>query len=230
MPSQTIQGNGGREVPSQIVTDGWGVTRSLRCVPIAMGAAAAILLSACACGGESEWVPPSMGTQAAYTRGVWVGRAGEPVYSPEAPSKVHIFPGRTVGYQLTSETPGSYRFRWTSDQLVSHSGFRRFHGSVWTPGHFLSVVPGCDDGSCALEDNDYVSRVERVAAGGERIEWNTLASDGWDGFSFKTDAEPIYFEVNVDGDARPDAFEYLSSSRPREIGAIGVAPSAGPPF
>jgi hypothetical protein len=124
-------------------------------------------------------------------------------------SKVHIFEGRTLGYELTAQSPSGFRFRWTTDNITHHTGVRRFTGSVWTPGHFLSFSPGCDDRSCDLEAGDHVSAVESVA-GGERIDWDTLAKNGWDGFSFSTDGSPLYFEVNVDGQPRPELLELVT--------------------
>ena len=42
--------------------------------------------------------------------------------------------------------------------------------------------------------------------GGEAITWSTNASDGWDGFSFVTDTEPVVYQVNVDTQPRQDLF------------------------
>jgi hypothetical protein len=61
--------------------------------------------------------------------------------------------------------------------------------------------------ACPLENGDVVSGVMQVA-GGEAITWSTNASDGWDGFSFVTDTEPVIYSVYVDGQERPDLFLY----------------------
>jgi hypothetical protein len=185
---------------------------------------AALTLILSSCGGTSEWVPASapVGSPFMASGGVWVtpsrGLESPVIVSPSVPdprSPVKIFAGRTLGYELTAKGHGAFRFRWTTDTLVSHSGARRFTGSVSTRGHFASLVPGCDDASCALEAGDYVSAVTRVPGGGERIDWDTVATDGWDGFSFTVaDSEPLYFEVDVDGRARPELLDLVNWTLP----------------
>jgi len=152
-------------------------------------------------------------------------------YSPRVAPRVHTFEGRTLGYELTAVGSASYRFRWTTDNLVSHGGVRRFTGSVSTAGHFVAFAPGCDDGSCDLEPGDHVSGVQKVP-GGERIDWDTLAMDGWDGFSFATDSAPLHFEVSVDGRPCPDRFELVAWNPPPPATSVGapvpLVPSAPP--
>ncbi len=172
-----------------------------------------------ACGGESAWIPaagPSEG------RGVWVQEASQPrstpgsiIYPLELGAKPPMKPGLAPGYELVSKSPGNYRFRWTGDFITAPSRVgRRFQGSVWTAGHFLSVTPGCDDQSCALEEGeDHLSAVEPIA-GGQRIVWDTVVWNGWDGFSFTTDAEPLYLELLVDGKARPDLLDFSAMRGP----------------
>jgi hypothetical protein len=192
-------------------------------VGAALGVGLALLLAGC--GGESAWVRVSAPVNGAVSPGgVWVGAANEvgprahtfPVGSLRAyeHARSHAFEGRTLGYELTAEASGRYRFRWTTDNLTHHTGVRRFTGSVWTAGHFLAFSPGCDDGSCDLEDGDYVSGVESAPGGGERIDWDTLAKDGWDGFSFTVDDQPLYFQVNVDGSSRPELLELVTWAAP----------------
>jgi hypothetical protein len=81
---------------------------------------------------------------------------------------------------------------------------------VWTTGTFTSVAPGCDNQTCPIEGGDYVSAIHAVA-GGQRIDWDTFASTGWDGFSFTTDTEPVYLDVFVDGARRPDLVSFPGS-------------------
>jgi len=181
-----------------------------RCgIGIALGVSA--LLGAC--GGESAWVPAS---GPAEGRGVWVQEAGERrstekavIFPLELDSKPPMRPGLAMGYELVSKAPGSYRFRWTGDFIATPAPVgRRFQGSVWTAGHFTSVIPGCDDRSCALEEGeDHLSAVEQVA-GGERIVWDTVVWNGWDGFSFTTDSEPLYLELLAEGKPRPDLLDF----------------------
>jgi hypothetical protein len=119
--------------------------------------------------------------------------------------KVPVAPGTKVGYALTAIAPMSYQFRWTGDDNVTGDGFQHFYGTIWTTGHFTSLTPGCDNMACPLESGDEVSSVIQVS-GGEAITWSTNASDGWDGFSFVTDTEPVIYQVNVDGQPRQDLF------------------------
>jgi hypothetical protein len=178
-----------------------------------------------ACGGE-PWIPAAGPTEG---RGFWVQgadvpRAGEKatIFPLELGSKPPMQPGLASGYELVSKTPSNYRFRWTGD-FVSHPApvGRHFQGSVWTAGHFTSVTPGCDDGSCALEEGeDHLSGIENVA-GGQRIVWDTVVWNGWDGFSFTTDAEPLYLELLVDGTARPDLLDFRAAGR-TSAPAVGV--------
>lgn len=50
-----------------------------------------------------------------------------------------------------------------------------------------------------------------MVTGGERIDWDTDASTGWDGFSFTTDTEPVQFDVLIDGNRHPELFEYAQA-------------------
>ncbi len=142
---------------------------------------------------------------------------GGPVAPPITPSyallvggTVPVGPGVQVGYALTATSPMTYQLRWTGDARVAHDGYQQFTGAIWTNGHFSSIVPGCVDQVCPLEAGDTVSGVEQVA-GGEQIEWNTFAADGWDGFGFVTDTEPVYFDVIIDGDRHPELFFFAAS-------------------
>jgi hypothetical protein len=193
---------------------------------MAIGLGVGLLLAACE--GGSAWPPVSDPTQGSCTDGT-VGHCGgqgvavrdghapfpaasAPVYSLEVGKDVPVSPGVKIGYSLIARSAGSYRFRWTGDDAVARSGFRKFYGSIWTTGHFTSLVPGCDDGSCPLEpEGDYVSDVQSVD-GGERIDWHTFTSDGWDGFSFTTDTEPVYFDVNIEVGPHPELLEFPSSA------------------
>ncbi len=184
-----------------------------------------------ACGGEPDWRPVAAPTPFPPP-GAWVGYAVDTPqpevrtrYAPRLARKVHIFEGRTLGYELTFQAPATYRLRWTTDNLANHTGVRRFTGSVATSGHFLSFAPGCDDGSCDLEEGDHVSGVQILAGGGERIDWDTLAKDGWDGFSFTTDGAPLYVDTNVDGKPRPDILQVVNWNQPVTVPVAASAPA-----
>jgi hypothetical protein len=123
---------------------------------------------------------------------------------------VPVAPGVQVGYALTATGPMTYQLRWTGDAKVAGDGFQHFYGAVWTTGKFTAVTPGCSNQVCPLESGDYVSSVTPVQ-GGQRIDWNTYASTGWDGFGFSTDTEPIYLSTWVDGVTRSDLVYYSST-------------------
>jgi hypothetical protein len=203
----------------------WGKSW-LRGTALALLCGTAILVSGCV--DEPAWrpvrgpVPEGCGCSLDHGEPAF---DGVPVYPIQVGAKVPISGGTKLGYVLVATGPGSYRFRWTGDTVVTGHGFRKFHGSVWTAGHFTSLVPGCDDGSCALEDmGDYVSGVQSMPGGGERIDWVTMAADGWDGFSFTTDTEPVFFDVNIEGAPRPDTFVFPTAAS----GGASVTPASNP--
>ena len=117
--------------------------------------------------------------------------------------------GEQAGYSVTALASDSYRLMWTGDTNATGSASHEFVGSVWTTGRFTKVTPGCADGACALEGQDYLSGVTPVA-GGERLDWDTLASVGFDGFDVETDGAPIYLDVTIDG-SRQAEHVYLPS-------------------
>jgi hypothetical protein len=111
---------------------------------------------------------------------------------------VPVGPDKQVGYALTATAEKTYQFRWTGASEVTGEGYQEFYGSLWTTGSFSNFVPGCVNQVCSLESNDYLSNIQTVE-GGQRIDWDTFASTGWDGFGFSTSMEPIYLEVFIDG-------------------------------
>ena len=105
------------------------------------------------------------------------------------------------GYGITANTGGNYRAVWTGDVQVS-GAYSHFTGTVYTPGHFLGVFPGCPDANgeiCPLENGDVVSDATPVAGGGEQVTFDTFATDGLDGFDFQIDLEPVQFDLRIDG-------------------------------
>ena len=64
-----------------------------------------------------------------------------------------------------------------------------------------------------------------LAGGGERIDWDTLAKDGWDGFSFTTDGAPLYVDTNVDGKPRPDILQVVNWNQPVTVPVAASAPA-----
>ncbi|MGO8995435.1 MAG: hypothetical protein ACLQVI_19155 [Polyangiaceae bacterium] len=156
--------------------------------------------------GASEGIPPSSTT----------------TYAVEVGGTVPIAPGTQAGYALTASALKTYQLRWTGDASVNADGYKEFYGSAWTTGHFTSITPGCVNSACPLETGDYVSGVETVT-GGERIDWDTFASDGWDGFGFTTDTEPVYFDVYIDGNRLPQLFYF-----PVGTNEVTTSPASSP--
>jgi hypothetical protein len=156
--------------------------------------------------GSAEGIPPSS------TMG----------YTVKVGASVPIAPGTQAGYALTASAPKIYQLRWTGNAAVAANGYKEFYGSVWTTGHFTAHTPGCVAAACPLETGDYVSGIEMVT-GGERIDWDTFASDGWDGFGFTTDTEPVYLDVYVDGARHPELVSFAT-------GAGTTASPAATPF
>jgi hypothetical protein len=187
----------------------------------------ALFLCVAACDSGSS-LPPELGNTEAPDAGYQPPTAAIPaaestVYSLQVGGTVPVAPGTQVGYALTAPQPMSYLFRWTGDAKVGGQAYSKFYGSVWTTGHFTLLTPGCTNQACPLETGDYVSGINQVTGGGERIDWNTNASTGWDGFSFATDTEPLYFDVFVDGNAQPNLFVF-----PEAPGGQPTSPAANP--
>jgi|SRR5579871_6080203 len=132
-----------------------------------------------------------------------------------------LMPGSVAGYAITANLGGSYRIVWTGDDGQSGT-WREFWGTVWTPGHFSNLVPGCSDGSCALENGDYVSSIMDVP-GGQAINWDTFAASGIDGFDFVTDLEPVIFDFFIDGARYTDRVYFFSTDN-NQISHVGVFP------
>jgi len=133
---------------------------------------------------------------------------------------VPIQPGVMAGYGITSNTGTSFRIVWTGDAGASGT-YREFWGSVWTPGVFDGFVPGCNGNACPLEANDYVSGPMAAPGGGQRIDWDTFASTGIDGFDFLATAEPIYFDMIIDGQRYPQLTVFADAL----TGQLASAPS-----
>jgi hypothetical protein len=149
------------------------------------------------------------------------GGAGT-AFPPTSTTVYRIATGKTTGVQPGEQV--GYRFKWTGDASANATGFREFYGSVWTTGHFTTLIPGCANSNCPLEpgEGDFVSAAQAVN-GGQRVDWDTIASTGFDGFDFSTDAEPVYADVYVDGMHTPSVVFFPSA----DTGAV-ASPTALP--
>jgi hypothetical protein len=122
-----------------------------------------------------------------------------------------INPGVQAGYGITASTGGSFRIVWTGDRGTSGT-YHQFTGSVFSTGQIDSVIPGCSDGSCALESGDTVSTPLTVT-GGQRVDFDTTATTGLDGFDFTVTVEPAWFELYIDGIPSPQLVLFTSSGQ-----------------
>ena len=144
--------------------------------------------------------------------------AGAHTFSIDSGASIVISPGTQAGYGITATAGGSYRIVWTGDGAASGS-YHEFSGTIWTAGTFLTVNPGAG-GIAPLEAGDVVLPALAVA-GGERIDFDTFASDGLDGIDFSVSEEPAYFQLLIDGQARPSLIFFSS-------GGIGAIPDTDP--
>jgi len=132
---------------------------------------------------------------------------------------VLLQPGVQAGFGITANTGSSFRLVWTGDAGTSAS-YHNFYGSVYTAGSFTSVTPGCAGNTCPLESGDYVSSAYNIA-GGQELDFDTIATTGIDGFDFVVDTEPVYFDLYIDGVRYPNLV-YFSS------GGAQAAPTSEP--
>jgi hypothetical protein len=136
-----------------------------------------------------------------------------------------VVAGTQAGYGVrTLAAATTFRFIWTGDG-DSGGGYHEFWGSVWTTGHFTDQVPGCTNGSCALESGDFVS-APYATTGGQRIDWDTFADDGLDGFEVTTDQVPLYVDAYIDGVRYPNLFFFPDATQNGDIASVTAIPCA----
>jgi hypothetical protein len=110
------------------------------------------------------------------------------------------------GYGIAANVGGSYRTVWTGNA----GGYNHFYGYIYSASGFGSVTPGCVDGSCRLESEDYLA-VVNYSGGGQYIEFDTYAADGFDGVDFTTPADPVEFDLYIDGAQYPQLVYFTSN-------------------
>jgi hypothetical protein len=133
-----------------------------------------------------------------------------------------VQPGAQAGYGITANTGGSYRLVWTGDAGASGT-WREFWGSVYTPGRFLQIVPGCNGGICQLESNDSLTGAIQTG-GGQRIDFDAFAADGLDGFDFIVDTEPVYFDLIIDNARYPNLVFFPATDNGGAISNVAAIP------
>lgn len=130
-----------------------------------------------------------------------------------------VQPGVEPGYGITANVGRSYRIVWTGQG----GGYNRFYGSVWTQGQFTAVVPGCNGQSCPLEQQDFISQVTPVA-GGQRLDFDALASSGIDGFDFVISSDPAWFDVFIDGQRYPTLIFFPATDNGGAVSNVATIP------
>src|SRR5262245_30422229 len=143
------------------------------------------------------------------------------VYRIQPGASSQVMPGATAGYAITANFGGSYRIVWTGDAGVSGT-YHEFYGTVWTPGTFSNLVPGCNGSSCPLENDDYLSQITPVQ-GGQAINWDAFATTGIDGFDFVASAEPVMFDFFIDGQHYTNLV-YFFNTDTQQITTTGTFP------
>jgi hypothetical protein len=172
-----------------------------------------VLLAACKAdhsdGAGAEAIPP----------------ASTPTFRVQLNTATGVVAGTQAGYGMrTLADPNTFRVIWTGDGNAG-GGYHEFWGTVWTTGHFSNQVPGCSNNFCPLEAGDLVG-APRAVTGGERIDWDTFASDGLDGFEVTTDALPLYFDLFVDGQRLPNLVFFPDATQNGTIATVSAIPFA----
>jgi hypothetical protein len=132
---------------------------------------------------------------------------GPPLYQIDPGASTVIYPGQQAGFGITANVGGSYRMVWTGDSAVQYTNFR---GSVYTPGHFSIVNPGCN-GGCPVESSDFFTAPQAVSGGGEEFTFDTVATTGIDGVDFVVSLEPVEFDLTIDGARYPSLVFFTSN-------------------
>lgn len=150
--------------------------------------------------------------------------ANAPVYRIFPGGSTVVQPGSQAGYGITANVGGSYRLVWTGDAQVSGT-YHEFWGSVYTPGNFSSIVPGCNGGVCPLQADDQVTNPQAVS-GGQRIDFDSIAPDSLNGFDFLVDAEPVYFDILIDGARYPTLVFFPATDNGGQVSNVAAVPFA----
>jgi len=163
------------------------------------------------------------GRRSLFSGGGLVDTASTPIYDVQPGAGIdQVLLGHDAGYFITANTGGSFRIVWTGD-VNSTAMYRHFYGSVWTPGNFTSVTIGCTGNFCPLEADSYVSTVHGVP-GGNRVDWDTFATNGLSGFDFVVDAVPAYFDFFIDGGRHPELVLFPATANHGAASSVDQVP------
>jgi hypothetical protein len=107
--------------------------------------------------------------------------------------------GVDAGYYVSYLGGGHWHVEWTCDTRVSAYGCN-FTGTITAP----APAQGANATCVQCESNDSLS-VGPDGASGMRIDFDTITTTGFDGVDFYTTAgSPVTFDLQVDGNSRPD--------------------------
>jgi hypothetical protein len=129
---------------------------------------------------------------------------GAPTYAIKAGAASIIQSG---DYAITANTGGAYRLVWTGSNSA-----QRFYGSIWATGTFTSFTPGCSDNSCSVGASGAISSPVSLNGGGQRIDFDTVpGSVNRVGLDFAVSAQPVYFDLFIDGARVPTSVFFTDS-------------------
>ena len=135
-----------------------------------------------------------------------------PVYKMQPNGGTQVGPGKQAGFGITGDGFGTFVIFWTGNTQPGNPPVT-FEGSIWTTGHFSSIVLGCSDDSCTLEPDDMIASPDGSMGGGEHIGFKTTASDDLDGLEFYVDKEPVYFDLVYDGQRQNGRVVYSNAEK-----------------
>jgi hypothetical protein len=150
--------------------------------------------------------------------------ASTPTFTVALNMSAGIVAGTQAGYGVRSLGPNTLRFVWTGDGSTG-GGYHEFWGTIWTTGTFSNQVMGCSDAVCPLEDGDFVS-APYDTTGGQRIDWDTFASDGLDGFEVDASALPVFVDAYIDGVHHPELVFFADATADGTPTAVSAIPCA----
>ncbi len=161
---------------------------------------------------------------------IWYGSSSVPALDPNfvyrlkpGASIAGVVPGQNIGYYITGNKGGSFRIVWTGDYGQTGQP-RRFQGSVWTRGAFTSKTDGCG-GFCPTENGtNLISGVRALNGGGQRVDWDTVTTDGLEGFDFVASDLPAIFQLRVDKLDRKDLTYFPATDNGGQVSNSGGMP------
>jgi hypothetical protein len=144
-----------------------------------------------------------------------------PLFAVQPNTATGVIAGTQAGYGIrTLNGTSTFRVLWTGDGSVGGC-YHEFWGSLWTTGTLTGVTYGCTNAACPLESGDYVA-----TNGPSRIDWDTFANDGLDGFEVTTDTLPLYIDAFIDGERIPSLVFFPDATQGGTIATVTAIPFA----